>query len=314
MKINGTMLEGQINLSITDLEKYPNFFPDNGEIIIDDGREAYVRPSTKRRVFIRGLPKQYLAPKTKIEIIKIPNKKREYRIVIVENNNSDNSATTRTTLQSTNKCNNIFEQSGLITQPLEPDVSVVRKTRYSVEDIAVQLFVKYLYENHPDRFETIVEDGKVVSDIRKCRKGYEGVFADYVLFDKIRKRKVFFEIKGTSKTDQYWGGVTFKELKSAIAKKDDYFFVIICTDNSWQLPFIHLKPIEADDPYSVFMTLDEFLGFSTRASLGIQFVIKYPNGENGELIKTKDGKNAYGRKELEDILKNEYIQKMIFDK
>lgn len=177
----------------------------------------------------------------------------------------------------------------------------------SIESQAVYYFEDYMAENCSDRFKLIVDDKeKVISDIRRRKEGYDSVFADYVVYDTERKKKAYFEIKGTSKTEQYWGGVTFKELKSAINANDeyDYYFAIICIDKNRKDHFVHPKRDSNDDPCGVFLTLDEFLPFTTRASLGIQFIMKYPQGERGGL---EDGKGAFKRDDVEEFLNNEFI-------
>lgn len=303
-RIHGTMYEsGQIYISTPEIRKSLDFFPMNSEITIDD-RVAYVYSSPDGRIFIRGL-KGYIKVSQKVEIVK--KCANEYIINIISGKQS----------RQQSKANNNSSQG--IPKHTEKDGRVeykavevnISNSEKSVEEKAVRLFEQYLHD-HSDRFAAIVKEGKVISDIRKCRNGYNSVFADYVVFDKIRKDNVYFEIKGTSKTDQYWGGVTFKELKSALTNRSNYYFAIICTDNSRKDHFIHSK--QSSDPYCVFMTLDEFIKYSTRASLGIQFVIKYPNGENGELQMSKNGDNAYKIKDIESILDNEFIQELISGK
>lgn len=273
-------------------------FPVKGEIIVDE-RVVSVSTTKDGRSFICGL-KGYLEEGLEFDIIRIQG--NEYNIT-VPGFQWESDATL------INKKISRGTDSNFFTRPIDVNVLASEKT---VEDKAVRLFEEYM-QSHSDRFEAIVENGKVISDIRKCRRGYETVFADYVVYDKIEKKKVFFEIKGTSKKDQYWGGVTFKELKSAIDREGDYFFAIISTDNKRKDPFIHNQRTDKNDPYGVFMTLDEFMRFSTRASLGIQFVIKYPNGEDGELLMTKNGENAYEVNYIKDILTNKYIKKLISD-
>lgn len=258
-------------------------FPCKGDIIIDE-REVSISTTRDGRSFISGL-KGYIEIGQEFKIVK--KKDYEYSIDIQKN------------IRETT--------SELETKPVEINIL---KSENTIEGKAVRLFEEYMH-NHSDRFAAIMENGKVISDIRKCKVGYDSVFADYVVYDKIKKRKVFFEIKGTSKTEQYWGGVTFKELKSAIKKGDDYYFAIICIDKTRKDPFIHLKRGDIDDPYSVFLTLDEFLKFSTRASLGIQFVIKYPNGEEGDIEPTNNGDNAYSVKDVKNFLDNDFIKKTI---
>ena len=302
--IHGTMYEGgQIYLSMPEIRKCPDFFPMNSEITIDD-REAYVYKSTNNRIFIRGL-NGYIKASQRVKIIKKSN--NEYSINIISDTQSQ---------QQSKEENNNSQSIPKHTEEVYKveykavDVNFSNKEK-SVEEKAVRIFEQYLHDNS-DRFAAIVKEGKVISDIRKCRNGYNSVFADYVVYDKIRKENVYFEIKGTSKIDQYWGGVTFKELKSALTNRNNYYFAIICTDNSRKDHFIHSK--HNSDPYSVFMNLDEFIKYSTRASLGIQFVIKYPNGENCELQMSKNGDNAYKIKDIESILDNEFIQELIAGK
>lgn len=301
--IHGTMYKsGQIYISSHEIRRSPEFFPMNCEITIDD-REAYVYLSTGDRVFIRGL-KGYIKASQKVEIIKKSN--NEYSINIINNTPSPQQSKPHN-----NKSHSIpehkREENKVEYRAVE--VNILNKEN-SVEEKAVRIFEQYL-QNHSDRFAAIVKGGKIISDIRKCRNGYNSVFADYVVYDKIRKENVYFEIKGTSKTDQYWGGVTFKELSSALKNRNNYYFAIICTDSKRIDPFIHSRQIPSD-PYGVFMTLNEFIKYSTRASLGIQFVIKYPNGEKGELQMSKNGNNAYKIEDVESILDNEFIQELIF--
>ena len=197
----------------------------------------------------------------------------------------------------------------------------------TTEGDALRIFAKYI-ASMPDRFEFLKDDNKeivskngknkLVSDIHSLKKGYTkngygAIFADFVVIDKSKpksKREVFFEIKGTSNTTSCWGGVTFKELKSAIDNVDNYYFAIICTNKSVKNHFIHPKRDDSDNPYGVFMNLKEFLQFSTRASLGIQFNVKYPK-RNSVLVATKEGKKAYTMNDIRDILKNDFIRKTI---
>ena len=78
-----------------------------------------------------------------------------------------------------------------------------------------------------------------------------------------------------------------------------------------------IYPSFSDKNFHIFKnepTLNEFIKYSTRASLGIQFVIKYPNGEKGELQMSKNGNNAYKIEDVESILDNEFIQELIWGK
>ena len=159
----------------------------------------------------------------------------------------------------------------------------------TTEGDALRIFAKYI-ASQSEQFEFLKDEndkivnkkGKLVSDIHSLKKGYTkkgygAIFADFVVIDKSKtksKREIYFEIKGTSDTTSCWGGVTFKELKSAIDNKDNYYFAIICTNKRVKNHFIHPKRDNPDNPYGVFMNLEEFLQFSTRASLGIQFNIK----------------------------------------
>lgn len=303
-RIHGTMYEsGQIYISTPEIRKSLDFFPMNSEITIDD-RVAYVYSSPDGRIFIRGL-KGYIKVSQKVEIVK--KCANEYIINIISGKQSRQQS--KANNNSSQCIPKHTEKVGRVEyKAVEVNISNSEK---SVEEKAVRIFEQYLHD-HSDRFAAIVKEGKPISDIRKCRNGYNSVFADYVVFDKIRKDNVYFEIKGTSKTDQYWGGVTFKELKSALTNRSNYYFAIICTDSSRKDHFIHSK--QSSDPYCVFMTLDEFIKYSTRASLGIQFVIKYPNGENGELQMSNNGDNAYKIKDIESILDNEFIQELISGK
>ena len=295
---------GQIYISPLEIRRSPDFFPMNSEITIDD-REAYVYSSTDDRVFIRGL-KGYIKASQKVEIIKKSN--NDYSINILNNTPSPQQSKPHN-----NKSHSIPEHKREENKVEYRAVEVnILNEENSVEEKAVRIFEQYL-QKHSDRFAAIVKGEKIISDIRKCRNGYNSVFSDYVVYDKIRKENVYFEIKGTSKTDQYWGGVTFKELSSALKNRNNYYFAIICTDSKRIDPFIHSRQIPSD-PYGVFMTLNEFIKYSTRASLGIQFVIKYPNGEKGELQMSKNGNNAYKIEDVESILDNEFIQELIWGK
>lgn len=179
----------------------------------------------------------------------------------------------------------------------------------STESQAVYLFEKYIYEKYGDRFMMYEDKENRISDIRYVRKGYNSVFADYVIYDTVKEKDVFFEIKGTTKPDKYWGGVTFKELMSAVnAGKDyDYYFAIIYTKNGGKNPFIHPKRVDVSDPYGVFLTLQEFLQYTTRASLGIQFEMEY--NKNLEIISDKKKDPFATEDDVKEFLKNEFIQK-----
>lgn len=303
--IHGKMsTDGRIYISVPETRKSPDFFPKSGKITIG-GREAYVYESTEDRYFIKGL-KGYIKKYQEVDIVKKNN--NEYYIKDIRGTQS----------QQQQKNNNNSFQS--VPKHTDEIVNVEYKavevnssnSDKSVEGKAVRIFEQYLHE-HSDRFAAIVEGGKVISDIRKRRDGYKSVFADYVVYDRIRKENVYFEIKGTAETNQYWGGVTFKELKSALENKKNYYFVIICTDNRRKDHFIHSKQ-NPDDPYSLFMDLDEFITYSTRASLSIQFIIKYSNGVAGGLQKSKNGDNAYKIEDIVSILDNKFIQKLISGK
>ena len=211
------------------------------------------------------------------------------------------------TAQPEEKCQKTSTEDMPKRKPFEQPTKMGK----SIESQAFYYFEKYMATQCSDIFKLIEENGKVISDIHRRKDGYESVFADYVVYDEKNNKKVFFEIKGTSKTEQYWGGVTFKELKSAIEKRDDYYFAIICIDESRKDPFIHPKRGKDNDPYGVFLTLDEFLQFSTRASLGIQFVIKYPDGEDGELEPTNNGDKAYTVDDVNAFLDNDFIKENI---
>lgn len=248
--IQGTMYKsGQIYISSHEIRRSPDFFPMNSEITIDD-REAYVYSSTDDRVFIRGL-KGYIKASQKVEIIKKSN--NDYSINILNNTPSPQQSKPHN-----NKSHSIPEHKREENKVEYRAVEVnILNEENSVEEKAVRIFEQYL-QKHSDRFAAIVKGEKIISDIRKCRNGYNSVFSDYVVYDKIRKENVYFEIKGTSKTDQYWGGVTFKELSSALKNRNNYYFAIICTDSKRIDPFIHSRQIPSD-PYGVFMTLNEFI-------------------------------------------------------
>lgn len=302
-KISGTMLkDGRIFLSIPELRNSPGFFPKNGEITIDDGRDACLGSTTQGRFFIKGL-KGYIKPSTKVEIEKLAETEYRINILKVKENCKDSKVNNPQSMVK----EIVDDDIGIEYKPIEVNVLNSEK---SVEEKAVRLFEEYMHSNS-DRFAAIVKGGKVKSDIRRCRNGYNSVFADYVVYDKVKKANVYFEIKGTSKNDQYWGGVTFKEIRSALLNQGNYYFAIICIDSTRKDPFIHSG--QGSDPYHVFMDLEEFMKYSTRASLGIQFVIKYPNGEKGELQMTKNGENAYSLDDMKSILDDNFIQKLMSD-
>lgn len=253
-------------------------FPKRGIIFID-GCEASVNTTTRGDSYIYGL-KGYVKIGEPLRIV--CNGKNDYSLSEAE----------RTSVVKQER-----EEKPIRTSPIKLNAGINPR---STEDWAVMIFEEYLFK-YRDRFRAIEENGKVIGDIRKYRDGYKGVYADYVVYDTIREEEVFFEIKGTSKTDQYWGGVTFKELESAVQKGENYFFAIVCTDGRRRDPFIHHKREDSENPYDVFMSLKEFLAFTTRASLGIQFTIKY-SSDNSRLEATQDGKNAYSEDELKKLL------------
>lgn len=252
-------------------------FPQRGVIIID-GIEATVSTTSDGRSFICGLKGYVKAGET---VLITPIGDNEYSLAIEKRSIADNTA---------NTC---------------PLIIDTKSNPSTTEDWAVHIFEEYICR-FPDRFRAIVDGGKKVGDIRRYRDGYNGVFADYAVYDTVMNETVFFEIKGTSKTDQYWGGVTFKELESAVLKGGNYHFAIICTDGRRKDPFVHPRRDVPDDPYGVFMTLKEFLGFTTRASLGIQFTIKY-SSDNSRLEATQQGRNAYSEEDLMKLL-NSYSE------
>ena len=92
-----------------------------------------------------------------------------------------------------------------------------------------------------------------------------------------------------------------KELESAVRKGDNYRFAIICTDSRRDDPFIYPQRNNPKDPYAVFMTLKDLLRFTTRASMGIQFTIKY-SSKNSRLETTLQGKKAYSENDLMQLL------------
>lgn len=249
-------------------------FPEHGVILVDNIK-ASVNTTSNGRSFICGL-KGYVEVGTPINIThKTDN---EYSLEVVGNPNNGKQTD---------------EKRGIQTVSFEIDTY---RAPSKTEDLAVRIFEEYI-GGFPDRFKAI----KTVGDIRRYKDGYEGVYADYVVFDTEKNEKVFFEIKGTSKTDHYWGGVTLKELESAVRKGDNYRFAIICTDSRRDDPFIYPQRNNPKDPYAVFMTLKDLLRFTTRASMGIQFTIKY-SSNNSRLETTLQGKKAYSENDLMQLL------------